>query len=661
MKQEIKNQAIHQRTYKITILFLLITLAMSIFLVKVFNTISSTRRIPNHNNIIQDRAFRGAIISADNYTLSNSKKSYRAVIRGASIVQEKRELFIKLFSIYSGICQQDIRNKFKKNGIYIQKDIILSKSINSSSAMQLKSLAYKLRKLGIFKSIRKSSGVRVVYGLDIIENGESREFVLNDVLSPILGYIGKKYDNKYIRPLGKKGLERAYNKEIDFKKNGYLKGKRDVLGTIIHDRDTLYIKRVDGYNLHLNIPLSIQRRAELMVDKMRENIDADEILLGIMRSNNGKVLALASSRRYDPKHIKDISALVPKFTEYPYEAGSVMKPLTLAIALDKHRVTPNTIFNTNYKRFHISKRATISDDEHFDYLSATNIIVHSSNIGISQIVWRLSGKEFREGLLKFGIAKKTGIDLSRDLAGSLKPIKKLNHPLHKANTAYGYGMMVTFTQLIKAYSSFNNGGIMPTPQIVNYMSDDSGKKIIVKPKIPFSRPISKKTANEIKEILKSVVKRGTGIKAQYSGLEIGGKTGTAHIAKYGHYVKEYHSSFYGFANDKYGNKYTIGVLVIRAKKKYKYFASESAVPTFRQALDILVELEYLKPDGEIIEYNPNRKVHKIDTTIVKTPKIKNKIKKVKHNRRIRKLFHKTKTRHIPKIKKSNQEIFEELF
>ena len=87
-------------------------------------------------------------------------------------------------------------------------------------------------------------------------------------------------------------------------------------------------------------------------------------------------------------------------------------------------------------------------------------------------------------------------------------------------------------------------------------------------------------------------------------------------------------------NDKYGNRYTIGVLVIPAKKKYKYFAAESAVPTFRQALDILVELEYLKPDGEIIEYNPNRKVHKIDTNIVKTPKIKNKIKKFKRKKTI---------------------------
>ena len=63
--------------------------------------------------------------------------------------------------------------------------------------MQLKSLAYKLRKLDVFRSIRTRSGIEVVYGLDIIENGESRRFPLKDVLSPILGYVRKKHVLRY--------------------------------------------------------------------------------------------------------------------------------------------------------------------------------------------------------------------------------------------------------------------------------------------------------------------------------------------------------------------------------------------------------------------------------------------------------------------------------
>jgi cell division protein FtsI (penicillin-binding protein 3) len=171
--------------------------------------------------------------------------------------------------------------------------------------------------------------------------------------------------------------------------------------------------------------------------------------------------------------------------------------------------------------------------------------------------------------------------------------------MHRANSSYGYGMLVTFAQLWKAYSAFNNDGVAVTPRIVDYLQDAKGRHYILPPTEGDLHPVGKKAANQIHEILKEVVKRGTGVKAQYPGLEIGGKTGTAHIAKHGRYVREYHSSFYGFANDNKGHKYTIGVLVIRAKGYHKYFASQSAVPTFKNAVRILVEEGYLEPDPTV--------------------------------------------------------------
>jgi len=600
MSKTKRNHALYQRKYKILGLFFILLFAMVIFLSSVLNTITSPRRIPSHNTTIHDRSFRGSIISADGYTLSNSQKTYQAVIRGASIVPEKKAVFIKLFSIYSGIEEEKIRQKFKnKRGKEIKGNIILSKTITSRSAMQLKSLAYKLRRLGVFQWVKNRNGIDVLYGLDIIENGETRRFPLGDVLSPVLGYVGNKSDGKYTRPQGKKGLERNYDKHITSKKNGYFRGKRDVVGTVIHDKNSIKLQRVDGMDLHLNIPLAFQRRVELMLDQMKETLDADEIIIGVMESKTGKVLSLASSERYDPSCItqKDIPALNPKFSEYPYEAGSVLKPLTLAIALNHRVVTPQTWFNTYNGRIKIGKHHTITDDEKFEALTATDIIVHSSNVGISQISWKLTGQEFREGLLKFGIARPSGIDLSRDLPGRIKSLHLLDHKLHRANSSYGYGMMVTFAQLFKAYSAFNNDGIAVTPRIVDYLEDAKGNRYTLQPKVGDLQAVNKEAARQIHDILLEVVRRGTGVKAQYPGLEIGGKTGTAHIAKHGHYIHEYHSSFYGFANDKEGHKYTIGVLVIRAKKPYKYFASASAVPTFKRIVHTLVELDYLKPEG----------------------------------------------------------------
>ena len=78
MNKNRQNRAIHQRKYKITGLFIILTIAMLIFLSSVLKTITSDRRIPSHHSTIHDRSFRGSIISADNYTLSNSQKTYQA-------------------------------------------------------------------------------------------------------------------------------------------------------------------------------------------------------------------------------------------------------------------------------------------------------------------------------------------------------------------------------------------------------------------------------------------------------------------------------------------------------------------------------------------------------------------------------------------------------
>ncbi len=682
MNKTIQNKAIHQRKNKIFVLYALLVILILSFLVSILKTISSDRRIPSHHSTIHDRSFRGAIISEDNYTLSSSQKTYQAVIRGESIDPEKKAIFIKLFSIYSGLPQKDIEKKFKKtNGKQRKGNIVLSNKITTKSAMQLKELAYKLRKLGVFRSIKNRNGIEVLYGLDIVENGETRRFPLGDVMSPILGYVGKKEDGKYTRPEGKKGLERNYDKHITSKKNGYFKGKRDVVGAVIHDNNSMKLQRVDGMDLHLNIPLALQRRIELMIDQMKQSIDAEEIIVGVMESKTGKVLSLASSERYDPAHImqKDIPALNPKFSEYPYEAGSVLKPITLAIALEHKVVTPNSWFKTGYRKLDITGGQSVSDDDYFESLQVTDIIVHSSNIGISQISWRLTGKEYREGLLNFGIAKKSGIDLSRDLPGSLKSVKLLNHKMHRANSSFGYGMMVTFAQLFKAYSAFNNDGIAVTPRIVNYLKDLKGNHYTLEPKVKDLQTVGKKAANQIHDILLEVVKRGTGVKAQYPGLEIGGKTGTAHIAKNGRYVREYHSSFYGFANDKKGNKYTIGALVIRAKKYRKYFASQSAVPTFKRVVHTLVELDYLQPEGDAVtvlkpiiikknkpELKPINTINKpIEKKIQKKTEHKKAIYKPQ-KRSVKELFkikETSKTTSQPKSakNKSTHELFDELF
>jgi len=595
------KQFLSKRSIKLLVLFLLMIFLILGFLVSVFHTIRSGRQLPPHTAVIHNRALRGAIISGDDFTLSRSNKTYEATIHTRSLDPEKRELFIRLFSIYSGMDEAEVRQAFlDRKGRPKSGFVTLSKTIDASTAVQLKSLAYKLRRMGVFRSFANARGVQVLYGLDILENGEKREFPLKDTLTPALGYVRAKNVGRYSEIFGVKGLERRYETYLNHTQNGLIRGMRDVAGTIIRNKSSERIPRKDGYSVHLNIPLSLQKRVEATLDGMKKETGAKEIIAAVMESRTGRLLALASSERYDPDHITraDISKLQPKFTEYPYEPGSVIKPLTLAIALDRGVVTPDTWFKTyNGGPFYISKRQKITDDEAFDSLTAADIIVHSSNIGISQIAWRLTGKEFHDGLAAFGLGQRTGIDLSRELPGRIKPVWKLEKKPHRANQAYGYGMQATFIQLLQAHNVFNNDGVLVHPRIVDYLESYDGRKFRLRDTNNTPRRIiTEKTAAEMKTILEKVVHEGTGVAARYPGLEIGGKTGTAHIAEHGHYIRRYNSSFFGFADDDKGNRYEIGVLVIEASGYHKYFASQSAVPTFKKIVDNLVEIGYLKPN-----------------------------------------------------------------
>ncbi len=588
-----------QKPIRTLVLFAILVLAIIGFLVSIFKTVSNPRDLPSHTAVMHDRALRGKIISADGYTLSRSSKTYKATVFKKSVDPDKKELLIKLFSIYSNTDEKLIRKAIKKSKNYT----VLADNIDASTAIRLKTLAYKLRRMKVFRSTKNSRGVEVLYGLDIIESGEERSFPLKDTLSPVLGYVKNIDDGKYREVKGVKGLERSYEKYLNSSENGFVKGMRDVSSTIIRNKNSIVKQRRDGMDTHLNIPLGLQRRVELILDEMKELTRAKEIIAGVMESRTGKVIALASSQRYDPDNIQkdDVYSLNPKFSEFLYEPGSTMKPITMAIAMEAGKVTPSKWFDTNNGRLRLSKRFTIKDDHPEESMTAEDIIVHSSNIGITKIAWMLDAKTLYEGYSRFGFGKATGIDLSRELPGKIRSQKQLQNSIVKASQAYGYGMMASFVQLWKAYSAFNNNGVAVTPRITAYLQSPDGKRYRSKPLVGDIRPIGKQTANQMKSILKKVVQEGTGKAAIYPGLEVGGKTGTSHIVEKRRYIDKYNSSFFGFVNDDKGNKYTIGVLAIRLHKKHMHYASQSAVPTFKKIVTSMIELGYLKPDLSAIQ------------------------------------------------------------
>ncbi len=606
MQEHDENRMIRYRSAILLILFLGIFILFSIFIITMGSILGSDRDTDNKFINIENKGLRGKIISADHYVVTYSEKKYRAEVDTRSIDPKKKNLFIKLFSIYSGLSEESVASRFfTKSGRTIRGRIVLTTNLDYRLASDLRSLSYKMSKLDIFRPLNPKKP-HLIFGLDILADSETREFPHQSLLTPLVGYVRIDDSNEYKKPIGIKGLERKYATYLEPEKDASLKAKRDVLGTPLLTGTTREVKRIDGMNLHLNIELSFQKDVEAVLDEMKEMTAAQEVMAAVMDSRTGQLYALASSERFDPKHIrqKDVMALHPKFSEYLYEPGSVIKPLTMAIALDHHKVDLNKMIPLGGK-LKVTNTYTISDDEYFKALYPKGIIMFSSNVGIAKIAWRLTGRELYDGWRNFGLASRSGIDLSKELVGRIKSASQLNHKTHSANMAYGYGMLANFMQLIKAYSAFNNNGVAVTPKIVDFMTDRENFMYDVPRDVASLQACSAKTANIVKDMLAGTVNRGTGTSAQYDGLDVGGKTGTAHISERGHYVEKYHSSFYGYANDKQGHKFTIGVFVIKPKKVY--FASQTAAPTFHKIIEKMVQHKYLVVDKVLAKIDRSKR------------------------------------------------------
>ncbi|WP_331774309.1 peptidoglycan D,D-transpeptidase FtsI family protein [Sulfurospirillum sp. 1612] len=584
-------QSIKPKTYKILFLFSLIFIGFVIFLSATFYWATAPRRLPTLTYKEVTHAMRGDIISRDDFRVATSKKLYKVTVDTRNIDPQKKELFVKLYSLYSG---DDARKVLKTINSRFGS-VVLSYSIDSKKAKYLKNLARKLFSLKVFISYEDpKTKDDFIHGMSVEESGEKRIYPAKDTLTPVVGYIRKIEKNRMTTITGVKGIEKYYEDKLAPIQDSILKGHRDIANTVILDRYSMYTKRMDGLNVYLNISLKLQKVIEKILDDKKKDLEAQEIIACVMDSKTGAILALATSNRYNPDFIRrvDYPSLNVSAIEYSYEPGSVMKPITFSLLLEANKVNPFDLVRIFGGKYRIGRKV-IHDTHDFEWLSAEDVIVHSSNVGISQLAQKLDPIEFYKGLKDFGFSKKSGIDLPYEAKGAIPPLHKFESEIYKATIGYGYGLDANFMQVLKAYSVFNNNGRMVTPKIAKRISSDDGKYNLddymsQKQVIPVA------VAKRMHKILIKTVLKGTGKAAIYDGLEIGGKTGTAHIAGGGGYTNKYNSSFFGFANDK-TSRYTIGVLVRDPEKRYHYYASQTAVPTFREIVDKLVEEGFLKP------------------------------------------------------------------
>ncbi|EAH4920084.1 penicillin-binding protein 2 [Campylobacter coli] len=584
------------RVSKVAFAYCMALFFMIIFLSSTF-FLTSKRHIPNTEKDQHSLALRGNIITKDNFTITSSRQIYRAEIDLRSINKDKFDLFLKLFQIYSGISDDEIADikkriqKQKKRSYYF----ILSQNLDSKQASYLRDLAKKLYIQGFFKAFTNNLGKVETRGLSIIEHEEDRIYMSKDALTPAIGYTKMVLDPQsgILKNVGVKGLEKYYDDCLSPLQNEKIQGLKDIGGNIILNLNSLQQKKIDGCLLYLNISLKLQKSIEKAIDGRNEDLKANEIIVGVMDSKTGQILALASSRRYDPQNRgKDLSVLNASAIEYGYEAGSVIKPFIFTTALRLGKLKTDEVINTYGGAYKLG-RFTIRDDHKMDQMTMEEVIRYSSNIGMIQIAKRLSNLEIIAGLKIFKFGEKSGIDLPYEQKGEIPNSKRLRD-IEKSVLSYGYGLKTTFIQLLAAYNVFNNNGVYITPHLAEKFYQD-GRFVSLEEDIKKEVILTPQAAQTMQKILIDVIEKGTGKKAITQGIIVGGKTGTARIAeRQGYTSNRYNASFFGFANDTKHN-YTIGVLVRNPTKPYSYYAAQSALPMFKDVVDILINEDFLTP------------------------------------------------------------------
>ena len=318
-----------------------------------------------------------------------------------------------------------------------------------------------------------------------------------------------------IEDKGLEGIERTFNEQLAGR-TGSRRVIRDRLGRVVESVGD-GVPPVDGRDLHLTIDSKIQYFAW---QKLRSAVEAQRAKGGsvvVLDVQTGEVLALANYPSYDPNNRKNLTGeqLRNRALTDIYEPGSTMKPVTVALALEQKKVTPQTVIATDPGKLTI-QGATIGDVHNYGTLTVSGIIQKSSNVGVAKVAQRLSDQDMWENFRHIGIGQKPDLPFPGIASGRLRPWKSWR-PIEHATMSYGYGLSASLFQMARSYTVFANGGrVIPATLL---KTDEPAVGVPV---------FSERTADQVRKMLQMAAgPGGTGQKAQTVGYSVGGKSGTA--------------------------------------------------------------------------------------------------------------------------------------
>lgn len=413
----------------------------------------------------------------------------------------------------------------------------------------------------------------------------------------VIGFVGFQAEGK--SKTGVYGLEKFYDPTLVQTSSGLYTNPFAEIFTSLESALSTDPSAHEG-SLVTSIEPKVQQQLQNVLDQVM--LDYTPSLSGgiVMDPKTGVIYAIAVAPSFDPNtygSVSDPSVFSNPLVEGRYELGSIMKPLTMAAAIDSGAVTPATTYNDTG----CIERSTLPicnfDHKARGVIGVQQILSQSLNLGASFLADTMGHPTLTRYLRLFGLGQKTGIDLPGEVSGDLTPLGSGRGPdVNYDTAAFGQGIAVSPIEMIRALSALANQGKLPSPHVVTAIKYESGITRTLTP--PDGVQVLKpSTADTVTNMLITVFDEGLlNGKLKMDHYTIAAKTGTAQIQQGGSYIPGdvYLHSFFGyfpardpkfiiflFANKPHGQKYASATLAGPFQDLAKFLINYYQIPPDR--------------------------------------------------------------------------------
>ena len=498
-------------------------------------------------------ASRGKILDRNGQVIATSLEAKSVIAYNDTVPDDLSADKVKKLASLLKMSEAELRKKLKEE----RKQIFLKRQVEPAIAQLIKQLE--------------------IPGIGL--NNEYRRFYPEgEAMAHVVGFTN-------VEDRGQEGMELSREKELA----GHPGQRRvvvDRLGRVVEEMAILQLPQ-NGKDLNLSIDSKIQYLAYNAIKDAVEKHHAKAGGAVVVDTQTGEILALANYPSYNPNDRKFLTGeqLRNRVLTDTFEPGSTMKPLTVAIALEKGAIKPETNMVIGAK--YLIGPKPITDTHPYSNLTIAEIIQKSSNIGTAKIaINNLSAEEMWDFYTAVGFGQSPKIGFPGAVGGTVHPFKKWM-PTDQARIAFGYGISTSLFQVAQAYTVFARDG-----ELVPLTIERSPKFK------PGTRVLSAKTAIEIRTMLETVTEPGgTAIKAQAEGFRVGGKTGTAHKLVGKGYGNKYRAYFAGLA--PISAPRIVVAVMIDEPTIGGHYGGEVAAPVFSTIVSETLNTLNVLPDNKV--------------------------------------------------------------